>query len=55
MILFTALLLVILIILAIAVLAIGIGGSAIVLVFGDLIVCIALLVFIFKHLFKKKG
>lgn len=54
MILLAALLLMSLILIAITVAAIAIGGAGFIIIFGDVIVCIALLVFIIKKLFCKK-
>ena len=57
MILFTILLTRLLILMVFTILAIGAGGAAFIIVFGDVIVCMALIVWIIKHLFgrKKKG
>ena len=57
MILFTILLTTLLILMVFTLLAIGAGGAAFIIVFGDVIVCMALIVWIIKHLFgrKKKG
>lgn len=54
MILFMILLIMLLIIGVIAVLAISVGGSAFILVFGDLILCVLIIVWIIKKLIKKK-
>lgn len=54
MILFTILLLTLLLFAVCAIIAIGAGGIACVLVFGDVIICIGLIVIIIKHLLKKK-
>lgn len=53
MILFTILLLMFIILTAITILAISIGGSIFVVIFGDVIICILLIVQIMKHLRKK--
>ena len=57
MILFTILLTTLLILMVFTILAIGAGGAAFIIVFGDVIVCMALIVWIITHLFgrKKKG
>lgn len=54
MILFTTLLLTLIILAAIALIGIGVFGSAIIVVFGDVIVFVALIVLIVKH-FRKKN
>ena len=54
MILFTILLLITIILTVVAIALITIGGSAFIIIFGDLIVCIAILVFIMKAITKKK-
>ena len=54
MILFTILLIMILILAVVAITVISVGGSAFLVIFGDLIVCIAILVFIMKHLIGRK-
>lgn len=53
MILFTMLLLVIGIIAIITLISLIAGGAAIIVVFGDLIICVAIIVFIIK-MFRKK-
>ena len=54
MILFTTLLIMALLLAVFTVFAIAIGGSVFIVVFGDVIVCIFLIVWIVKKLFKKK-
>ena len=54
MILFTTLLITALLLAVFTVFAIAIGGSVFIVVFGDVIVCIFLIVWIIKKLFKKK-
>lgn len=54
MILFTILLLITIILTVVAITLITVGGSAFIIIFGDLIVCIAILVFIMKAITKKK-
>lgn len=54
MILFTILLIMILILAVVAITVISIGGSAFLVIFGDLVVCIAILVFIMKRLIGRK-
>ena len=54
MILFTILLLILLILTVVTVLAISIGGSAFIVIFGDVIVCIFIIVWIIKKIFFKK-
>ena len=54
MILFTILLIMILILAVVAIAVISIGGSAFLVIFGDLVVCIAILVFIMKRLIGRK-
>ena len=54
MILFTILLIVVLALVAIVLTAIAIGGSAFIIVFGDVIVCIIFLVWIMKKLINRK-
>ena len=54
MILFITLLIMALLLAVFTVFAIAIGGSVFIVVFGDVIVCIFLIVWIVKKLFKKK-
>lgn len=54
MILFTTLLFTLIILAAVAIIGIGVFGSAIIVVFGDVIVFIALIVLIIKHFRKKR-
>ena len=54
MILFMTLLIMALLLAVFTVFAIAIGGSVFIVVFGDMIVCIFLIVWIIKKLFKKK-
>lgn len=54
MILFVILLLIVAILTAITIFAISIGGAVFVVLFGDVIVCIALIVWFIKRRIKKK-
>lgn len=54
MVLFSILALTLLILGAIIVLAVSAAGAGIIVIFGDVIVCIVFIVLIMKHLFKKK-
>lgn len=54
MILFITLLIMALLLAVFTMFAIAIGGSVFIVVFGDVIVCIFLIVWIIKKLFKKK-
>lgn len=54
MILFTILLLTLIILTILSVLAISMGGAIFIIVFGDVIVCIFIIVWILKRLIKKK-
>lgn len=54
MILFTMLFMIMAILVVVAVFTIAIGGSAFIIVFADIIVCVAILWFIIKKLAKKK-
>ena len=54
MILFTILLLILLILIIITVLLVSIGGSAFIIVFGDVIVCIFIIAWILKKLITRK-
>lgn len=51
---FIVLVMVLLMLLIVTAIIIAIGGSAFILVFGDLIVCIAIIVWIIKRIRKKK-
>lgn len=53
MIMFMILLLILLTLTAITIIGISIGGSVFIMVFGDVIVCIAIIIWI-MNLFKKK-
>lgn len=54
MILFTLLAFVLLILIVVTVVAVSIGGAAFVIIFGDVIVCIAIIMWIIKQLIKIK-
>lgn len=54
MIMFMILLLTLLTLTAITIIGISIGGSVFIVVFGDVIVCIAIIIWIMKRLFKEK-
>ena len=55
MILFTVLLIMLLMFSICAIFAIGVGGIAFILVFGDVIICVGLIVIIIKHFINRKG
>ena len=54
MILFVILLVIFLILAAIVVLGIGIGGALFIVVFGDVIVCMLILLWLMRKLFRRK-
>lgn len=54
MILFTILAIVLLIVLMVAIFILGVGGSAFIVIFGDLIVCVVLIALIMKAIWKRK-
>lgn len=54
MILFTILALVALFLIIFTVVAVSIGGAAFIIIFGDIIVCIAIIVWIIKKIMKRK-
>ena len=54
MILFTILMLMLLLLVGLTVAAISVGGTVMVVLFGDVIVCIVFIVLIMKRLIKKK-
>ena len=54
MLLFITLLIMALLLAVFTVFAIALGGSVFIVVFGDVIICIFLIVWIIKKLFKKK-
>lgn len=54
MILFTILALILLILTVITVVAISIGGSLVIVLFGDVIVCAAIIIWIMKKLITRK-
>lgn len=54
MILFTILILMIIMLTLIAIIAFSMGGTMFILVFGDVIVCIALMIWIAKRLYNRK-
>lgn len=54
MVLFTLLLLILLITVVITLLAISIGGSVAIILFGDVFVCIFIIVWLMKRIIKKK-
>ena len=54
MILFTILLLIALILTAVTIIAIAFGGAVMTIIFSDVIVCIALIALLIRHLIKKK-
>lgn len=55
MILFIILALILLILIMFLIAVVSIGGSIFIVVFGDVIVCIAIITWIIVHLRKKKG
>ena len=55
MILFSILLLIVTILAVVTIIGIAVGGAGFVIVFGDVIVCIALLILIIKKLFFGKN
>ena len=54
MILFLVLVLTLLILVVVSAVILTIGGSAFLLIFGDVIVCISIIVCIIRHFIKKK-
>ena len=54
MILFTILLITLIVLLAVSVVAIGAGGAAMIVVFGDVIVCMGFIIGIMRWLIRKK-
>lgn len=54
MILFSILLLILLLLIVITVVAITVGGAGFIIIFGDVIVCIAFIVLILKFLWKRR-
>lgn len=54
MVLFTILTLILLLLTVITIAAISIGGAVTIVLFGDVIVCAAIIVWIMKRLIKKK-
>lgn len=54
MILFTILLMILILTVVVTVIAISIGGTAAIILFGDVFVCIFIIVWIMKRLFKKR-
>lgn len=54
MILFTLLMIIALLLTIFVVLSIGIGGATFIIIFGDIIVCIVLIIWLITKLFKKK-
>lgn len=54
MILFIILLLTVVILMVVSVLALSAGCSAFIILFGDVIVCIALIVWIMRKIFKRR-
>lgn len=54
MILLAILILMLLFLVIFAVFAISVGGAAFIIIFGDIIVCIALIVLFIRHLINKK-
>ena len=55
MILFTILLLILIILVVFAVILISIGGSAFIVIFGDVIVCMFIIAWIMKKLIKRNS
>ena len=54
MILLTIILLTILILTAVVIVAVSVGGSAFILIFGDVIVCIVFLILLVRWLIKRR-
>ncbi len=54
MIIFALLMIILAILVALAAFTLSIGGIAFILVFGDVIVFVMILVWMFRHVFKKK-
>lgn len=54
MILLTIILLTILILTAVVIIAVSVGGSAFILIFGDVIVCIGFLILLARWLIKRR-
>ena len=55
MVLFTILLLILVILIIFTVAVVSVGGAAFIIMFADVIVCIALIAWIMKLIFKKRG
>ena len=53
MILFTILAIIAIVIGLVAIITVGVSAVTMIIAFGDVIVCVAVLVFIIKHLFRK--
>lgn len=54
MVLFTVLFIIALILLMLGIAALAVGGTAFIVVFGDIIICVLLIVWLIKKLFFKK-
>lgn len=54
MITFTILMIILAILMVVSVIVISVGGAAFIIVFGDIIICVFILIWIIKNLFKKK-
>ena len=54
MILFTILMITLLLLVFVTVISISIGGAAFIIVFGDVIVCVAIIIWMVRHLTKRK-
>lgn len=54
MITFTILMIILAILMVVSVIVISVGGAAFIIVFGDIIVCVFILIWIIKKIFKKK-
>lgn len=50
---FVILSIILLIVLIIAAISLGVGGIAFIIIFGDVIVCIGIIVLIIKHMIKR--
>lgn len=55
MILFSILLLIITILTVVTIIGVAVGGAGFIIIFGDVIVCVALLIWIIKRLFFNKN
>ena len=54
MILFTVLLLTLIMLMVISIIALSVGGAAVIIIFGDVFVCMFLIVWIMKRLIRRR-